>query len=388
MSCDAAPTGWKTAYETASAAASPLPEVQVDLHTSTGRVISRDLTALTDLPPFDSSAMDGWVVFGDGPWKAEGRLLAGDTRPSSLQPGHAIEIATGAAVPDGACGVLRYERGRLDGNILDGEIEVGADIRTRGHECRAGDILARAGQRVTPALVGLAAAAGHDWLRVRKQPVVDVLVLGEELLSHGRPTGTHVRDALAPMLRPWLQWLGAAVGSIKRVGDDLEEITKLLATSTADLLITTGGTAKGPVDHLRSAVCAMKHTMLVDTVSVRPGHPMLLARLPTANAADRLLVGLPGNPLAAISGFLTLAVPVLRSLHGETARPLRRVQLDAEVAGHPSNTKLIPIRGSVPLAKTGPAMLSGLAYADAIAVIPENGVRAAELVEVLDLPLC
>ncbi|MCX4846767.1 molybdopterin molybdotransferase MoeA [Streptomyces sp. NBC_00893] len=434
-----------------------------------GHVLAEPLVALTDLPPFDTSAMDGWVVSGPGPWNirevagaeagtedAAGArcgagsnrdlgILAGRSAPAMLPDGDAVRIATGARIPADANAVIRSEHARVDRatGLLHAEHQVlpGQDIRPRGQECRAGDRLMPAGASVTPAVLGLAAAAGYDTLVVVLRPRVDVLVLGDELLTGGLPHDGLIRDALGPMIGPWLRALGAEVSAPQWLGDDAAALRHALTTSDADLVITTGGTAAGPVDHVHPVLAEIGAELLVDGVAVRPGHPMLLARLKKDEeseesvngsagsqgvARDRgevrnggpYLVGLPGNPLAAVSGLLTLAEPLLRGLAGREPEAPYQVAVRDDVHGHPHDTRLVPVvhrtgstadgwsaggygsggegTGSagtgggaeyvVPLRYNGPAMLRGIAAADGLAVVPPGGVRSGTEVEILDLP--
>jgi molybdopterin molybdotransferase len=422
-------------------------------------VLAEPLVALTDLPPFDTSAMDGWVVSGPGPWNirdaagagsglgaddaagAEARaesgskrdlgILAGRNAPATLPDGDAVRIATGARIPADANAVIRSEHARVDGatRLLHAEHQVlpGQDIRPRGQECRAGDRLMPAGALVTPAVLGLAAAAGYDTLVVVPRPRVDVLVLGDELLTGGLPHDGLIRDALGPMIGPWLRALGAEVLAPQRLGDDAAALRHALTTSDADVVITTGGTAAGPVDHVHPVLAEIGAELLVDGVAVRPGHPMLLARLKKneepvdgssgsrgeARSGGPYVVGLPGNPLAAVSGLLTLAEPLLRGLAGREQEEPYRLAVRDDVHGHPRDTRLVPVvhrvggaadgrsaggygsggagTGSgaeyvVPLRYNGPAMLRGIAAADGLAVVPPGGVRSGTEVEILDLP--
>ncbi|MFF2896356.1 molybdopterin-binding protein [Streptomyces sp. NPDC057966] len=399
-----------------------------------GHVLAEPLVALTDLPPFDTSAMDGWVVSGPGPWNvrevagsgAEARagagsnrdlgILAGRSAPATLPDGDAVRIATGARIPADANAVIRSEHARVDRatGLLHAEHQVlpGQDIRPRGQECRAGERLMPAGALVTPAVLGLAAAAGYDTLVVVPRPRVEVLVLGDELLTGGLPHDGLIRDALGPMIGPWLRALGADVSAPQRLGDDAAALRHALTTSDADLVITTGGTAAGPVDHVHPVLAEIGAELLVDGVAVRPGHPMLLARL-KKDEGGPYLVGLPGNPLAAVSGLLTLAEPLLRGLAGREAEAPYWVAVRDDVHGHPHDTRLVPVvhrTGStadgrsvggygsggagtgggaecvVPLRYNGPAMLRGVAVADGLAVVPPGGVRSGTEVEILDLP--
>ncbi|MFE5795381.1 molybdopterin molybdotransferase MoeA [Streptomyces sp. NPDC056503] len=404
------------------------PAVRVPLGQALGRTLAEPLRALTDLPSFDGSAMDGWAVAGPGPWTVrEESVLAGHAGAAALAPGEAVRIATGARVPAGATAVVRSEHSRAEpgaGTVLLHplrEVVTGQDIRPRGQECRAGDELLAAGALVGPAVLGLAAAAGYDGLAVAHRPRVEVLVLGDELLTAGLPREGLIRDALGPMLGPWLAALGAEVLATRRIGDDAEALYTAVTTSAADLVVTTGGTAAGPVDHVHRVLDKAGATLLVDGVKVRPGHPMLLARLD----AGRHLVGLPGNPLAAVSGLLTLAAPLLAALTtapapgevpapapgeaaapapGEAAAPApgevpapasvpasaAPAPLRDAVQGHPHDTRLVPVIHRdglvVPLHYNGPAMLRGIAAADAMAVVPPGGAEPGRRLELLALP--
>ncbi|MGA4850088.1 molybdopterin molybdotransferase MoeA [Streptomyces sp. G5(2025)] len=371
--------------------------VSVPLDQALGLTLAAPLAALTDLPSFDTSAMDGWAVAGPGPWAVRGEgVLAGHGAPEALGDGEAVGIATGARIPRDATAVLRSEHGRIDdkGRLHAlREVVPGQDIRPRGQECRSGDRLLPAGALVTPAVLGLAAAAGYDTLRAVRRPRAEVLVLGDELLTEGLPHEGLIRDALGPMLPPWLRALGAEVISVRRLGDDAKALHEALATSTADLIVTTGGTASGPVDHVHPTLRRLGAELLVDGVAVRPGHPMLLARI----RPGRYLVGLPGNPLAAVSGLLTLAEPLLRTLIGRAAGPgggaaeaAYTAPVRDDVQGHPHDTRLVPVtlraEHAVPLRFNGPAMLRGIAAADGLAVVPPGGARKGQELEILDLP--
>ncbi|WP_435210929.1 molybdopterin molybdotransferase MoeA [Streptomyces sp. bgisy034] len=389
-------TPWPEARELAAHAALKATRatrrapVSVPLDAALGLTLAAPLTALTDLPSFDTSAMDGWAVAGPGPWAVrEEGVLAGHAEPETLTDGEAVRIATGARIPLDTTAVLRSEHGRTDtkGQLhATREIQHGQDIRPRGQECRGGDQLLPVGTLVTPAVLGLAAAAGYDTVTAVPRPRVEVLVLGDELLTEGLPHDGLIRDALGPMLPPWLRALGAEVTAVRRLGDDAKALHKALTKSGADLIVTTGGTAAGPVDHVHPTLEHIGAELLVDGVKVRPGHPMLLAR----TKEDQHLVGLPGNPLAAVSGLLTLAEPLLRTLAARPAPEPYTMPLKDAAHGHPYDTRLIPVvlRGdhAVPLHYQGPAMLRGMAAADAVAVVPPGGARAGQEAELLDLP--
>ncbi|WP_314175934.1 molybdopterin molybdotransferase MoeA [Streptomyces winkii] len=402
---------WPDALAQAAREAGPLPSRALPLDEALNHTLDVPLDALTDLPSFDTSAMDGWAVAGPGPWTlaedatGTGILAGARSEPRPLPDGRAIRIATGARIPPGASAVLRSEYGETDGSRLrtTRRPQPGTDIRPRGQECRSGDRLLPAGTPVTPAVLGLAAAAGYDRLTVTRRPRAEVLVLGDELLHRGVPHDGRIRDALGPAVAPWLAELGADVIVTRRLGDDAEALHEAVATTTADLLVTTGGTARGPVDHLRPTLTRVGARLLIEGVRVRPGHPMLLARLPRREDADAgagggagsggaHLVGLPGNPLAALSGLVTLAAPLIRTLADRPAQREVFARLTEDVQGHPRDTRLVPVAFSPvasqarPLHYNGPAMLRGIATAGALAVVPPGGASAGGDVRVLPLP--
>jgi molybdopterin molybdotransferase len=191
------------------------------------------------------------------------------------------------------------------------------------------------------------------------------------------------------MFTAWLEAMGAEV-TLSRVPDEPRELLAAVASSPADVVVTTGGTARGPVDHVHRVLADLGARLLVDGVAVRPGHPMLLAQYGGSRQHRRFVAGLPGNPLAAVAGFVTVVRPLLRRLAG-LPDPSHVLPLGDAVGTHPTDTRLVPVSVTdscaVPLRFAGPAMLRGLALADGMAVVPPGGgvvaLGAGQRVEVL-----
>lgn len=379
---------WPQARVAAHRAGGPAPVVELPLAEATGSTLAGDLPAAASLPPFDTAVMDGWAVSGHPPWRVVGQLLAGG-RHRALVPGEAVGIATGAQLPSGATAVLRREHGRLDDGVLRPEAAApapGRDVRPAGEEARAGEVLLPGGTVVTPPVLGLAAAAGHDRLTVHPQPTVDVLVMGDELLDAGLPRDGRVRDALGPQAPGWVAAAGGRLLGVRRVPDREDATTEALASSSASVVVTTGGTARGPVDQLHRALERLDGRLVVDQVAVRPGHPMLLCRLPDGP----LVVGLPGNPLAAAVAFASLAVPALLGARGLPLPALATAPTTVPLGAPDHSHRLVPARREgdrvTALPHHGPAMLRGLALAELLLVVPPGGVDSGTPVELLPLP--
>jgi molybdopterin molybdotransferase len=386
---------WDTARAALAGEVVALPAEARPVAECDGLVLAEDVRALTPLPSFDTSAMDGWAVAGTGPWALDGEALAGRPRTDPLAPGHAVVIATGGAVPLGADAVIRSE----DGSVvsLEGRAVLHAPtprepthVRPEGEECAAGEVLAAAGTLLRPALLGLAAAAGHDDLRVVPRPRAALVLFGDELATSGIPARGMVRDSLGPQVPAWLARMGVEVVSVRRCEDTLAAHVEAIARAAeaADVVLTTGGTAAGPVDHLHSAIARCGGRIVVDSVAVRPGHPMLAGRLPQ----PAWLVGLPGNPQSAIVTLMSLGAPILAGLAGRTPLPELAVLEAAERITAPAREDRLVLGGRegsrfTPGTHLGSGMLRGLAGATGFGVLPPGGVQAGDPVRWLPLPL-
>ncbi|BCJ26988.1 hypothetical protein Asera_10960 [Actinocatenispora sera] len=389
--------GWaaaRTAAHTAGAAAPPEP-VRLALADATGATLAEPVRARTPLPAFTTASVDGYAVRGAGPWRVSGRVLAGQVAVA-LADGMAVEIATGAMVPPGADQIIRVEDSTrsADGLVSGQPRRPTPEWRVPGEEAVKGEELLPAGTPVTPGVVGVAAQCGHDDLLVRRPPRATVLVFGDELLTEGLPGRGLVRDSLGPQLPGWLARIGAlptVSARLTPVGDTLDAHVEAIATAAGshELVCTTGGTMRGPVDHLHPALAQLGAEYVVDTVAVRPGFPMVLAKLP----GGRFVAGLPGNPQSAVIGLLTLVWPLVAGLTGRSVPRLSRVRLGAEIAGRGDDThlalaRLEPDGLAYPLPHNGSAMLRGLAWADGFVLVPPGATgRAGEPAEFLPFPL-
>ncbi|AWB95772.1 molybdopterin molybdenumtransferase MoeA [Agromyces badenianii] len=380
-------TGWDEARAIAwrAGAARPLGVETIPVERGDGRRLGAAVHALVDLPTVDVSAMDGWAVAGSGPWRLDGAVAMGVPPAQRLRAGTARVITTGAAVPLGTLGILRAEHGApLPGEpevlraIATEAIDEGRDIRRRGEELRFGEPLIRAGARLTPPRLALAAAAGHDTLGVLATPRVDLIVTGDEVVAAGVPAPGAVRDAFTPSLPPLLGRLGAAA-TTRRIPDRLDPFIDAFATGRPDVFVTTGGTAGGHGDLLRRAIVAEGGTVELAGVAMRPGHPVLFAR----TSAGIPVLGLPGNPLAAFACLLSFLPPWLDGASGRPMAELDRVAaLDIPSTGHERRLTPFEWRDGVPEPSRwrGSAMLRGLADADGFLVSPSgDGERAARM---------
>ncbi|GAA4596924.1 molybdopterin-binding protein [Planotetraspora phitsanulokensis] len=381
---------WDTARRIAAQAVRRLPPSDLPLQQAAGCRLAEPMRALVDLPRDDVSAMDGYAVCGPAPWRVVGRVLAGRARHEGvLSPGTAVEIATGAPVPVGAESVLPYEAAQARyGPALEvsGASPLGKHIRRRGEECVAGTAVLAAGTPVTPLVLGLAAGLGHDTLRVLPRPHVAVLVTGDEVTGSGLPAEGMVRDAVGPFLPGLIGWAGGTAGEPLWLPDGEAALTAALSAhgGSAHVTAVCGASSKGRADHLRPVLERLGADILVDGVAVRPGHPQLLARLPGGG----LVVGLPGNPFAALSAALTLLVPAVRGLLGLPEARGERTSLAGPSPAHPSDTRLVAVRrsarGAVRVGHDRPGSLWGAALADALAVVPPRW--EGDQVELLALP--
>jgi molybdopterin molybdotransferase len=254
---------------------------------------------------------------------------------------------------------------------------LGSGIIREAEVAPSGALLVPAGRIVTPSILAIAAAAGHDGIEIVRPPVVGVIVLGTSLLSQGQSRGGRVRDALSYTVPSFVAARGGRGNPAVRAPDTAELLLHEIDDAAVDVIITTGSTAPGPDNHVRQVLRDLGAHWLIDGVAVTPGAQMLLAKLPDG----RFLVGLPGEPQSALAGLVTLVAPLIAALRGAPAMrgyPTAVLFADAPAAEFADDTRLAPIRLELleaaqvayPLADTGPAGLAGWAQADAVAIVP------------------
>jgi molybdopterin molybdotransferase len=367
---------WDVARELAHAAATPLKPVSRTLADAAGGVLATPLVSPSAVPPVDRSAMDGYAVSGAGPWRVVSHIGVTSDAAMVLAAGEACSITTGAAVPAGATSVVRDEDAVLANGLVHGPSESGLHIRRAGEECAANEVLLPAGVVVDPPVLGVAASVGLNRLTVVPQPRVAAVITGDELVHRGPSGPGRVRDAIGPMLPGLITRAGALASPVMHLPDDRTALIDTLRSADAELILVSGSSASGPADHLRPALSALGAELIIDGVACRPGHPQALARL----ADGRLVVGLPGNPFAALTAFLTLGVAAILRMRGLPLPTLTVAPVPGGLPCHPRSTRLVPVRvtgqGAVPLGHGGSAMLRGVAAADALAVVDPGPAEA------------
>ncbi len=391
---------WVQARHVARTSAHILPAAPARLDEAVGSLLARDLVTVMDDPPVDSAAMDGFAVCGEGPWRL-------DTL-DALTPGWAAAVDRRMPIPRHTDAVLardasvveEHSDGRVTVTALDPlnglpdesvRPALGDGILREASISAAGHSLLPLDTPVTPAVVSLAAARGLDAIEIVRPPVVGTLVLGSTLLDHGLPRDGRVRDALGDAVPAFVGELGARGNPAVRAPDTLELLTAEIDDANVDVLITTGSTAPGADNHLRGVLRDLNARWLVDGVSVTPGSQMLLVRL----VDGRFLVGLPGDPQAALAGLVTLVAPLVQALRGDPVVDRRRSAVlmeDAPPADYADDTALVPVRletspagtQASPLPNAGVDGQVGWARAQAVAIVPPGAGFRGDVVELMD----
>jgi molybdopterin molybdotransferase len=296
----------------------PLDAEPVPLAAAAGRVIADDVRSLVDLPPFASSAMDGFAVrSSDTPGRLSvvARIAAGVPAPRALEPGEAMGIATGGVVPDGADAVIPIEYVVESDNGVGIEQTVGRgdNVRPRGSDISAGDVVVSQGSRLGPAQVGALAAAGLVEVSATRRPRVVVLATGTELRRPGEPLGPgEVYEANGVLLATAFASAGADVVTLPTVADDAAAHRRALESGLqADVLVTSGGVSVGPHDLVRGLLAELGVEEIFWGLAVKPGKPLAFGV-----RGSTLVFGLPGNPVSSLVGAEVFVRPALLALQG------------------------------------------------------------------------
>jgi molybdopterin molybdotransferase len=301
--------------------ARPGPAEEVSIDDAAGRRLAEAAVARTDLPPFPSSAMDGYAVRAadtPGTLRVAFSVAAGRASRAPLPPGCCAAISTGGVVPDGADTVVPLERVRIEGDeiVVPDAVPRGAHVRERGGDVEAGARILEPGTLLGPAQIGALAAAGVASVSCHARPRVAVLATGSELQQPGRPLEPgQIYESNSRLLAAALSSGGAEVERLPVVVDDVDAHRAALERGLAhDVLVTTGGVSVGPHDLVRS----IEHELGVEEVfwgvAMKPGKPLSFGV-----RGSTLVFGLPGNPVSALVGAVLFVRPALDALQGAPA---------------------------------------------------------------------
>ncbi|GAC57586.1 putative molybdenum cofactor biosynthesis protein [Gordonia hirsuta DSM 44140 = NBRC 16056] len=361
-------------------ALTPLSPVTATLADAAGTVLAEPLVAAEPFPPFDASAMDGYAVAGPSPWRLLDTVLAAGAGTSiALRPGQAVTIATGAALPAGAERALRYEETQLSGELLTETSTGRDDTRRTGSAWPAGATLADAGLPVDAPLISVARAAGVHRVRVRGPVRARLHTSGDEIVPDGgdlRP-GALPDTASAPVAE-LLTESGLTVVTAGHLADRREVFARALAAADADLVVIIGATGRGVADHLRGALADAGARLVLDRVALRPGGSLLLAQLPHGVT----VLGLGGNPLAAVAGTVVVLPALLDALLARTPRNADVLTLQTEAASARSvHWRVLPVepdgtgRWSITPGH-GTGHLASMLGHRGLALVPPTGAQA------------
>lgn len=381
----------------------PVSAETVALTAAAGRVLAAPVFSRVTQPPADVSAMDGYAVIAaeanaGQALEVVGAAPAGRPFAGALGPGQAVRIFTGAEVPAGADGILPQEDARVEAGRVTATDHVtpGRWVRRRGLDFSEGQALLAAGRRLGPREIGLAAAANHAFLTVRRAPRVAILATGDEILLPGepaRPASIYSSNsfALAAMIRA----AGGEAEILPVAPDDPAAIRALVASAArADVLVTSGGASVGEHDLVRAALEAEGYGLDFWRIAMRPGKPLFHGR----KAPGPAVLGLPGNPVSAFVCGVLFLLPLLAALLGceGWALPLARHRLGRDLPENDRREDYLRARlvtaedgvvEAIPAERQDSSMLRVLAEADALVIRAANAPALAKGAEVVVIPL-
>lgn len=376
---------------------SPVDSQTVPLERAVGRILSGDVIARTDLPIFDNSAVDGFALHAADlasphPLKVIADIRAGEYPEIPLQPGLAVRVMTGAALPPGTATVVMVEdtdfSERNPGSsapkmvTIDKSIRKGVNVRTRGDDIHTGEKVLSAGIRLRAQEIGLLAMLGESLVPVYRQPQIALLSSGDELLPVDAPlTPGKIHESNSLTLAALAETAGVELirlGVARDSRADIRSRFKLAVKSNADVIVSTAGVSVGAFDYVKSVI---EEDGELDfwKVDMRPGKPLAFGKY-----AGIPFFGLPGNPVSAFVGFEVFVRPALEKLSGQEVRPhLHQTAYLAEPVesdGRESYLRAIVVRenGRLVVRLTGhqgSGNIFSLIRANALLIVP-SGVKS------------
>ncbi len=374
---------------------------RVPLLEASGRVLAETITADRDIPPLDNSAMDGYAVRGADVaqgmtrLRVVGEVAAGHVSRVQVEPGTAVRIMTGAPIPAGADTVVRFEDTHPDGDWVEilKTYSPGKNVRPAGEDVRAGQIVLRPGRVLRPQEIGMLAAVGRVEAAVVRRPGVAILATGDEVVPPDRIPGPgQIRDANSYTVAAQVQRYGGLplLLGVARDREDLirQGIREALARGT-DFIITSGGVSVGDFDLVKQ-VLAVEGEMHFWSLDMKPGRPLAFGVV-----NDVPLLGLPGNPVAAMISTELFGRPALLKMQGlaDRSRPTVQAQLTQPIVRKDGRRHYLRVRlretavgyEATLTGDQGSGILNSLVEADGLAVIPEerDHLPAGAMVQVI-----
>lgn len=364
----------------------PITVRRLPLRDAIDRVLAEDLVSDMNVPPFRRAAMDGWALQGEDTFGASDTdplelKLIGEAMPGTpfrgvVGRGQAVRIMTGAEVPEGADAVLMAE----DGSERDDVVRVRVPIAPQKNAARIGEdidrgqTVLRAGRRLRPQDLGVAASIGHGELPVIVRPRVAILATGDELVEAGTPPGpAQIVDSNTPMLAALVARDHGIVLDTPIIRDGEANIRRALEDAQGDVVLVSGGSSVGKEDHAPRLVGELGE-LVFHGVAMRPAAPTGVGRI-----GRRLVFLLPGNPVSCLSAYDWFASRVIRRIGGLSPQwPYRRVRgvLAKKVAsmiGRVDYVRVTCVDGQVtPLMLRGASVLSSVVKADGFVVVPKH----------------
>ena len=383
--------------------AKPLEAERVPIERAAGRVLAEPVTATVDLPPFASSAMDGYALRSADTKAAPvtlavaERISAGRPASRALAAGEAMAIATGGVVPEGADAVIQLELvdEGADGLVVSQPVEAGANVRPRGGDIAAGGHVLETGVLLGAGQVAALAAAGLTEVRCTKRPRVGILVTGSELRRPGEQLGPgQIYESNGLLLATALQLAGAVPAQLGVVADDAGEHRRAMERALLgfDMLVTSGGASVGPHDLVREVQRELRVEEVFWGVAVKPGKPVAFGV-----RRGHLVFNLPGNPVSVLVTFELFVRPAVNALLGlpDALPAYRRGSLAGSVRRNPFRDELVRAvarrNGEEPLLEPLPGqeshMIARAGKANALVLVEagEGELAAGEPVNFLPL---